>query len=130
MGFAVPVDTVNHIVPRLIAFGRYVTPSLGVVADSDISERVTARLGVAGLLVLRVDEGSPADKAGLRGTFVDRNGDVVPGDIIQAVDDTEIRTLEDLTGTLERYDIGDRLEITVHREGRTRKLPLVLHPWR
>ncbi len=130
VGFAVPVDTVNRIVPRLIAYGRYITPSLGVVADSDISERVTARLGVEGLLVLRVDEGSPADKAGLRGTYVDRNGDVVPGDIIQAVGDTEVRTLDDLTDSLERYDIGDRLEITVHRQGRTEKLPVVLHPWR
>ncbi len=130
VGFAVPVDTVNRVVPRLIAYGRYITPSLGVVADNDISERVTDRLGVQGLLVLRVDKGSPADKAGLRGTFVTRDGDVVPGDVIQAVDGTPVRTIGDLMDSMEPYSLGDRLEVTVHREGSTTKLPLVLHPWR
>ena len=130
VGFAVPVDTVNRVVPKLIAFGRHVTPSLGIVADSDISERVTARMGVQGLLILRVEEGSPADKAGLRGTFVNREGDVVPGDVVQALGDIQVRDIDDLTDGIEGYDIGDRLEITVHREGSTQRLPLVLHPWR
>ena len=129
VGFAVPVDTVNRVVPRLIAYGRYITPALGIVADNDISERVTGRMGIEGLLVLRVDKGSPADKAGLRGTFVTRDGDVVPGDVIQALDGTPIRTVGDLTDSMDPYNIGDRLEITVHREGSITNLPVVLHPW-
>lgn len=82
IGFAVPVDTVNRVVPQLIAGGKYIRPSLGVGIDADINRALTKQLGVEGVLLLKVEPGSAADAAGLRGTRIDQEGDIVPGDII------------------------------------------------
>ena len=86
IGFAVPVDTVNRVVPQLIARGKYLRPSLGVGVDADINRAVTKELGVEGVLLLNVEPGSAADAAGLRGTKVNRDGDVIAGDVIVALD--------------------------------------------
>ena len=68
IGFAVPVDTINRVVPRLIAYGHYVRPTIGILADDEISAEWLAGLGVssAGGVVLRVQPGSPAARAGIR----------------------------------------------------------------
>jgi S1-C subfamily serine protease len=130
IGFAVPVDTVNRVVPRLIAHGRYIRPALGISADDDVSRRVSERLDVEGLLVLEVDTGSPADKAGLRGTRITVDGTLVPGDILKAIDGQPVRTIYDLHDVLEQHSIGDRVEVAVYREGRTLTVPVVLERWR
>jgi S1-C subfamily serine protease len=117
IGFAVPVDTVNRIVPDLIAYGRYLRPTLGITADDDISRRLLEELGVEGVLVLRVAEGSPADKAGLRGTKVRRDGGLVLGDVILSVDGKPAAGVSELIDLLEAYAIGDRVELRVLRDG-------------
>lgn len=129
IGFAVPVDTVNRVVPRLVAHGRYVRPSLGIVADDDISENIGSQLGVEGLLVLRVDSGSPADRAGLRGTRMLRDGSVVPGDIIQSIDGKRVRKLGDMLDMLEGYRIGDQVDLGVYRSGQTITVRVTLEHW-
>jgi S1-C subfamily serine protease len=130
IGFAVPVDTVNRVVPRLVAYGRYIRPSLGIAADDDISEKVTASLGVEGVLVLEVQEGSPAEKAGLRGTRVVLDGSVVPGDIIMRLDGEPVRKVGELIDALDERSIGDQVELTINREGQTRSLVVSLERWR
>lgn len=130
IGFAVPVDTVNRVVPRLIAHGRYIRPALGISTDDDVSRRVSERLGVEGLLVLEVDPGSPADKAGLQDTRITVDGRLVPGDILQAMDGQPVRTVDDLHEMLEQRSIGDRVEVVVYRDGRTHTVPIVLERWR
>ncbi len=67
IGFAVPVDTINRVVPRLIAYGRYVRPTLGILSDDDLSARLLEGTGVEGVLVLQVQPGSAAARAGLEG---------------------------------------------------------------
>ena len=67
IGFAIPIDTVNRVVPELIRRGRVPTPGLGIVSAS---EQAASRLGVEGVVIVRTVPGSPADRAGLRG--VDR----------------------------------------------------------
>ncbi|RAI38051.1 S1C family serine protease [Rhodoplanes roseus] len=118
IGFAVPVDTVNRVVPALIKSGRVPTPGIGIVAAP---ESVGTRLGVEGLVVVRTVPGSPADRAGLRG--VDRTSGVV-GDVIVACNDTPIRRLVDLSDVLEQVGVGNRIELTVLRGGGTTKLSL------
>lgn len=130
IGFAVPVDTVNRVVPRLIAHGRYIRPALGISADDDVSRRVSERLDVEGLLVLEVDTGSPADKAGLRGTRITVDGRLVPGDILKAIDGQPVRTVHDLHDVLELHSIGDRVEVAIYREGDTLTVPVLLERWR
>jgi S1-C subfamily serine protease len=128
IGFAVPVDTVNRIVPQLIAFGRYVRPSIGIAADDDVSERVLAEVGLSGILVLRVEDGSPAAKAGLEPARVARNGDLILGDVILAVDGKAVESITALFGVLEGHSIGDRVVLTVHRRGSEVQIPIQLGP--
>jgi S1-C subfamily serine protease len=128
IGFAVPVDTVNRIVPQLIAHGRYVRPSLGIAADDDLSERILHEVGLAGILVLKVEQGSPAAKAGLQPARVARNGDLVLGDVIQAVDGKPVARINALIALLEGRAVGDQVVLTIHRNGAQVQIPVRLGP--
>lgn len=126
IGFAVPVDTVNRVVPELIARGKYIRPSLGVNVDADINRALTKQLGVEGVLLLKVEPGSAADAAGLRGTKIDRDGDVVPGDIIIAVDGRSVDSVATLLARLDDHRIGDRVILRIWRAGRELDVDVVL----
>jgi S1-C subfamily serine protease len=126
IGFAVPVDLVNRVVPDLIAYGSYQRPTLGVGVDEEINQVITDRLGVNGVLVLRVEPGSSADRAGLRGTRV-RNGDqVIAGDIIQRIDDQPITRVSELLDVLAAYRLGDRLRLGIWRDGEQLEVEVLL----
>ncbi|HHM06027.1 MAG TPA: PDZ domain-containing protein [Gammaproteobacteria bacterium] len=126
IGFAVPVDTVNRVVPRLIAQGRYIRPSLGVAVDEDLNKILTARLGVRGVAVLKVYPGSAAERAGLRETRVDRSGQVIPGDVILAVDGHPVASVAALLTQLDAYRVGDRVTLRIWRSGRERDVAVTL----
>jgi S1-C subfamily serine protease len=126
IGFAVPVDAVNRVVPRLIAEGRYVRPTLGLQVDDDASKLVTKQLGVKGVLVLRVNAGSSAERAGLRETRMTRDGDIIPGDIIQAVDGHAVSKVHDLLDILDQHAIGDSVKLTLYRNGQSLELEATL----
>ncbi|MDT9091441.1 S1C family serine protease, partial [Escherichia coli] len=51
IGFAIPVDTVNRVVPQLVKNGRYIRPVLGITMSDGVNESVGERLGVKGVLV-------------------------------------------------------------------------------
>lgn len=113
IGFAIPIDTVNRIVPELISKGYVSTPGIGIEVAS---EAAATRAGVeGGLLIVRVVAGSPAERAGLRG--IDANSNTL-GDVIVAVDGKPIRRLSDLTEELERVGVGKRVTLAVRRAGR------------
>jgi S1-C subfamily serine protease len=120
IGFAVPVDTVKRIVPELIQYGRVVQPVLGVSLDERLSAAVTRRLGVEGVLIRDVPEGTGAAKAGLQGTRLSGRNEIVPGDVIQKIDGKEVSTVGDLLGRLGSYRPGDVVTLSVWREGRSR----------
>jgi S1-C subfamily serine protease len=126
IGFAVPVDTVNRVVPQLIASGRYARPSLGIRANDEVSAAVGTELGVEGVLVLGVEEGSPAERAGIRGSLASRNGGLVPGDFVQAIDGTPTRSIGEMIDILERHRPGDQVEVTYFRDGQVAKVKLTL----
>ena len=126
IGFAVPVDTVSRIVPELITHGRVVRPVIGVAFDDRLSVAVTRRLGIEGVLIREVYEGTGAAAAGLQGTEVDRRGRVVPGDVIQEIDGKPVRSTSDLLGRLGSYKPGDTVTLTAFRDGRARKVQVKL----
>ena len=126
IGFAVPVDTVNRVVPQLIARGKYIRPSLGVSVDADINRVLTKQLGIEGVLLLKVEPGSAADAAGLRGTKIDRDGDVIPGDIIIAVAGQAVDSVAALLARLDDHRIGDRVTLRIWRAGRELDVDVVL----
>jgi S1-C subfamily serine protease len=126
VGFAVPVDTVNRVVPQLIAAGKYVRPTLGIEVDERLNQLITQRSGITGVVVLRVTPGSAAEAAGLRGVGTDAEGRLVPGDIIIGVEGTDIESVARLMGRLDDYQIGDTVRLTVLREGRRTDLQVRL----
>ncbi|MET0026019.1 MAG: trypsin-like peptidase domain-containing protein [Candidatus Thiodiazotropha sp.] len=117
IGFAVPVDTVNRVVPELIARGRYVRPSLGVGVDEGLNQTLTAKMGVEGVVLLKVDPGTSAGLAGLRGTEIDREGEIIPGDVIQAINGQPLTSVSELLARLEDFRIGDRVTLKIWRNG-------------
>jgi S1-C subfamily serine protease len=118
IGFAIPVDVVNRVVPELIRNGRVPTPGIGIVAAS---EAIAARLGAEGVVVVRTVPGSPAERAGLRG--VDAKTGTL-GDVIVAVNGTPVHRLADLTDQLEQTGVGKTVELSIKRDGATRSLQM------
>jgi len=113
VGFAVPVDTVNAIVPDLIRHGRVIRPGLGVTLHEDWIPR---RLGVPGVLIDKILEGTGAAEAGLRGTTIDHRGYIRElGDVILKVAEQDVRTVNGLKDALERFNAGDIVRLTLLR---------------
>jgi 2-alkenal reductase len=118
VGFAIPVDTVNRVVPDLIKNGRVPTPGIGIVAAN---EAAATRMGVQGVIIVRTVPGSPAARAGLRGIDAAR-GQL--GDVIVAVDGKPVRQLSDLTQELEQVGIGKTVQLEINRGGSDMTLSL------
>jgi len=112
IGFAVPVDTVNRIVPQLIRQGEITRPGLGVRIGDD---RVSRRMHLPGVLIIDISKGSTAEAAGLRGTRSDARGGVVLGDIIVGLDSDRIETSNDLFHALAKRAVGETVQVTVVR---------------
>ncbi len=128
IGFAVPVDTVNRVVPELIRTGRYIRPALGIEVDEALNQRLSSMLNVQGVVVLRVAPGSAAANAGLQGASVSRDGGVVAGDIIVAVEGRRVESVGKLFGLLDDYSVGDTVKLAVVRDGREREVAVTLQP--
>ena len=123
IGFAIPVDIVNRIVPELIRSGKIVRPGLGVqIAD----EQIAQRLGVNGVLVVDVAKGSAASKAGIQPTRRDAEGRLRLGDIITMIDGKKIANPNDLFLLLEKYKVGDVVVISMLRDGKTTQAKVAL----
>jgi S1-C subfamily serine protease len=126
VGFAIPVDAVNRVVPQIIQHGRIVRPQLGVVLNDRVSRALTRRMGIPGVLVLAVEKGSPAEAAGLRGTMIARDGSLVPGDVIQKIGATKVRSADDLYAALEKYKPGETVRLTIVRDGQEMQVDVTL----
>ena len=110
VGFAIPVDTVNRIVPELIRDGRARLPGIGIVP---LPEEVANRYGLRGVVVQAVGSQTSAARAGLRG--INDQGRL--GDVIVAVEGKPVATVADLARELERIGIGKTATLTVLRGG-------------
>jgi S1-C subfamily serine protease len=123
IGFAIPVDTVNRIVPELIRYGKVTRPGLGIqIAE----EQIAARLGVNGVLVVDVAPGGAAAKAGIRPTRREPSGRVRLGDVITAIDGKRTESPNELFLVLENYRIGDTVNVTLLRDGKPVQTKVVL----
>jgi len=109
IGFAVPADVVNQVVPQLISKGKVPRPGIGIVA---LSEETAASMGVVGVVIDRIMPGGTADKAGLRG--IDYRNRVL-GDIILAIDGAEVTNIVDLVRLMQKYKIGETITLKVSR---------------
>jgi len=126
IGFAVPVDTVNRVVPQLIRHGRYIRPSLGIELDDALNQRLQRALGVEGVFVLRVVPGSSAERAGLRGMRRGSDGRLQPGDVIVGVEGRAVSSVGQLLGRLDDFGVGQRVRVQLRRDGRSAEVDVVL----
>ncbi len=130
VGFAIPVGTLQRIVPQLILKGRVTRADAGIARVFQTEK---------GLLVAGLVPGGPAERAGVRGfkvirerrrqgpfmaehTRVDRSG----ADTILAVDGTEVKTVDDFLSAVETRKPGERVLVAVEREGRRLDIAVVL----
>jgi S1-C subfamily serine protease len=113
IGFAIPVDIVNRVVPELIKNGRVPTPGIGIVAAS---EAVSTRLGIEGVIIVRTAPGSPAERAGIRGVDL---GSGALGDVIVQADGKPVHRLSDLTDQIEQVGAGKSIRISLKRGSQT-----------
>jgi S1-C subfamily serine protease len=127
IGFAVPVDTVNRVVPQLIRHGRIIRPGLGVRIADDATGR---RFGLQGVLIMQVEKGSAAETAGLRGTRRDSEGRLLLGDVIVSINADPITASGDLMNVLDKYAVGTTVTVAVLREGTRVTVPVTLQPLR
>ena len=126
IGFAVPVDTVNRVVPQLIAEGRYIRPSLGIGVDDDVNRAIAQQLDIEGVAVLRVEPGSGAEAAGLEPLRIASDGNLIPGDIILAIDDQPTPDVSALLAVLDGYRIGDAVSVRFWRGGSEQTVAVTL----
>jgi S1-C subfamily serine protease len=124
IGFAIPVDEINQVVPQLIQHGKVVRPILGLQLAKD---QVAEQLGIdEGVLILRVVPNGPAAEAGLRGTSQNRSGQVQLGDVIVAIDGKPVKNSNDLYNIMEQYKPGDTVTVTVIRDRERRDFKVTL----
>ncbi|MFF2651200.1 trypsin-like peptidase domain-containing protein [Streptomyces sp. NPDC058045] len=115
LGFAIPINQAKRVAEELINDGFATHPVLGVTLDMDYTgdgARVAARGNSGGSAVER---GGPGAKAGIR-----------DGDVISRVDGKAVHSGEELIVRIRSHRPGDRLELTLHRAGKEKKVSLVL----
>ncbi len=133
IGFAVPSNTALKIVPGLIEDGEYKHPWIGI-SGRDIDPELARVLDLKdakGFIVITVVDGSPADKAGLKGMtetqMIDGKEYPANGDIILSVDDKEVRKISDILVHLQREkSVGDTMSLGVLRDGEFMHISLEL----
>jgi S1-C subfamily serine protease len=124
IGFAIPVDEVNRVVPELIANQKVVRPSLGVTAAT---EKQAKQVKVTnGVLVLSVLPESPAAQAGIQGTRYDEDGNLILGDVITAIDDKPVQKVKDLFDILGDHKVHDKVKLTIIRNGQEKTVEVTL----
>ena len=122
LGFAIPINLIQKVVPELIEKGNYTHPYLGfsgTTLTSDLAATIeNIPPGVKGVYVNTLVEGGPADKAGLQGLTIDQYGRKHGGDVIVGVDGDNIREFEQLVSYLEANTVpGDNVVLDVVRNG-------------
>ncbi|MCY3002430.1 MAG: trypsin-like peptidase domain-containing protein [Planctomycetota bacterium] len=122
IGFAVPADTVKRVVPELIERGAVRRPGLGVVL---LTPEINARLGLQGVGIERVSEGSAAATAGLK-SLARRGTSNVELDEIVEIDGQPVRSAQNLFDVLDSKEAGDTVQVTFRRAGQLQTVPVRL----
>lgn len=124
VGFAIPSSTVMKIVPQLIQSGRVVRAGLNLdIAPDLIASQLNVRNGA---LVLLVPANSLAAKAGILPTTRGFAGNIVLGDIIEAVDNKPVKSKAELYKVLDDYNVGDKVLLTIRRGNENLELSVAL----
>jgi 2-alkenal reductase len=120
IGFAVPVDVVNEVVPQLITKGKVPRPGIGIVV---LDDEIAAGLGVVGVVIDRVITDSEAERAGLEGIDYRRR---TLKDVIVAVEGNTVANMEEFVRILQTIQIGETITLEVRRGEEKREVPVTV----
>jgi S1-C subfamily serine protease len=131
IGFAVPINTAKRVIPQLEKSGTVQRAYLGITGLT--IDRSLDRLNLNsndGVLVQSVQPGSPAAKAGLKGGQTQANLDgsdiALGGDIIKKIDGRNVKSMDDVSSTVDAKKPGDTVTLEVVRGGQTKTLTIKL----
>jgi S1-C subfamily serine protease len=134
VGFAIPVNIVRRVVPVLIQAGSYEWPWLGVRGGSVnlLIQQANDLPTQQGAYINNVEPGSPADKAGLRGSSgsTQINGVNVPvgGDVVVGADGDQITDFSDLLVHTAFKEVGDSMQLSILRDGQRQEVTVQVSP--
>ncbi len=114
IGFAIPADLVNRVVPSLISRGKAPLPGIGI---NPVRPDLVEQAGIAGVVIAEVRRDTPAAKAGLK-PMDRKTGNL--GDIIVAVNGKRVETLSTFVAELDRAGVGSTVDLTVVRDDKER----------
>ncbi len=130
LGFAIPINRIRQIVPELIKYGKVVRADIGIVAVVETDK---------GLQIVETNRGGPAEKAGLQGWKVVQRRvtrgplvynieqkDQSAADVVVAVDDQPVESASSFVDTIEQHRPGDRVVLTIRRNGESVQVPVTL----
>ena len=127
VGFAVPVSIAKRVVPQLLQNGAVRRPKLGISTRNVEAFRNQVDLPVNdGVLIIQVQRGGGAAAAGLRGMQQTEMGDFELGDIIVGINNDKVGNSDDLFRVLDKYQIGDTVQVQIWRNGRKMSVPVRL----
>ena len=132
IGFAIPINRAKAMLDEFATRGRIARPVLGI-SSVRVQGDLAQALGLpseGGLLIQRVERGSAAEEAGIRGprrVVIVGNYELgVGGDLIVAIDGKPIQSDDSIQRSMNRKRAGDNMELTVYRDGRTQKIQVRL----
>ena len=130
IGFAIPINTIRRVVPQLLATGRAQRPTIGIMQVFETDK---------GLLVVNLTPNGPAERAGLRGSKLERRKvrrgvltieqevvDHGQSDLIVGIDGQKVTKSDDLLSVIETRKSGDQVVLNVVRDGKVFQLPIIL----
>ena len=123
VGFAVPAERVNELVPRILAGEFPVAAGRALIGILMLPDELVRSRGLAGVGIEELVPGGGAERAGLRGLDPE---DEEALDLIVAVDDEEVTTQEGLRSLLSQYRPGDSVQVRVQRGDETLEVEVVL----
>jgi S1-C subfamily serine protease len=126
IGFAIPIDLVKQVVDKIIVYGKYIKPSIGIESDDRVNNYLKRNLNIKGVAILGVIKGSDAYKKSLKPAIVYLDGTIEFKDIITAVNGKSVENSYDLNDILEKLKIGSSVELTLLRDNKKVKVKVDL----
>ena len=132
IGFAIPINTAKAAINDLVTYGRVRRPSLGI-RPLAIGPELAEEMGLPadyGLLIMQVQPGGSADRAGLRGgnerAYVGNIPVILGGDLIVAIDGEPVSDQQDLANLMDKHRAGDTVSVKIFRGKRQMDVKVTL----
>lgn len=115
MGFAIPINSVKNIYEQLVQYNKVKRPYIGITGIS-VDEKISKTYNLPiGFYIRNISAFSPAEKAGLK-----------IADVVTKIEGKEVKSKEDIDEIKNNYNIGDKITLTIVRDGKESNVSIVL----